>query len=168
MYPLPVDAICAALYSRGDGTFHWALVLPYSPTKCHKFHVSNLTGPWVYTRGLEDDFSPGKPNPICVVAQLATPLSSASNSSPIMARKLDDLLEPIPHETPAEDPPEEFRCRTWFRRAVRVLHDAGYINCSDAFALMNELWEMGGEQDEKTVQGMGFVVKKSRVTMREE
>lgn len=48
--PLPVGSIACALFSRGDGTFHWALVIPTDTKNVVKLHATNIQGPWVYEK----------------------------------------------------------------------------------------------------------------------
>lgn len=50
---LPTDAICIAVFSRGDGTFHWTLAVPDDSGYAVEFHATNRgsvypSKPWTY------------------------------------------------------------------------------------------------------------------------
>lgn len=51
---LPVDTINIGLLSRGDGSFHWAIMVPFNETCAHVMQATNIQGPWVYERKIED------------------------------------------------------------------------------------------------------------------
>ena len=50
------------------------------------------------------------------------------------------LLKGIPMTIPQEDVGIEpkFRCRVWWKQAIRLLSDRGYIKCDNVQALENE------------------------------
>ncbi|TFY72336.1 hypothetical protein EVG20_g669 [Dentipellis fragilis] len=149
---LEIGSIYGALFSRGDGKFHWALVVPLESDTGQdavKMHATNLgTGVWRYVR--EPDKSPN----LCVVVKLG-------ETSPLqnMVDYIDDLLKNIPMLVPEEDMIMEdtFTCRVWFKEAVRVLAANGIVKCLDVHSLEKEMFEYGEENDIQT--GLGYPYK---------
>ncbi|KAG8859095.1 hypothetical protein FRB96_004665 [Tulasnella sp. 330] len=131
-----INDICAGLFSRGDGmTFHWAILVPKSPTRAYKLHAEDYTsGTWKYVseeqafKRVEGEMPP----PIAMVKlgslnETCTPIES-----------LDRICKGLPiGVTPRDE--ESFSCRTWFKAAMKELDDLGIVTCSDVRLLENEL-----------------------------
>ena len=65
---LPIGGtIFCALFSRGDGSFHWALVVPINQRIGMKMHATNVTGAWVFT-ATEHDLLKSKT--LCVLVKI--------------------------------------------------------------------------------------------------
>lgn len=46
---LKLNTICACLFARGDGKFHWAIIIPTSPRNATKYHAKDFGGGnWIY------------------------------------------------------------------------------------------------------------------------
>ena len=46
---LELNTICACLFARGDGKFHWAIIAPISPRDATKYHAKDFGGGnWIY------------------------------------------------------------------------------------------------------------------------
>ncbi|EMD34050.1 hypothetical protein CERSUDRAFT_97974 [Gelatoporia subvermispora B] len=149
--PIPLGALYACLFSRGDGTFHWSLVLPQSPSLVHKFHATNLQGGWHFER-VPDKLAQSV-NACCVV-KLAPALPDSTDA-------LQACLEALPMATPAADAPHPFTCRIWFRAAVRTLHARGVLHCADVDALEAELRALAEAHWLAIEQGTPYVVCES-------
>lgn len=47
----PADSICAVLFSRGDGSFHWAIAIPSNNSQSAELlHANNLYALWSFER----------------------------------------------------------------------------------------------------------------------
>ena len=64
---LPIGSIFYALFSRGDGSFHWALVFPINKKIGVKMHATNTTGAWVF-EAVEHDLI--KSYSLCVLVKI--------------------------------------------------------------------------------------------------
>ncbi|KIY45572.1 hypothetical protein FISHEDRAFT_49049 [Fistulina hepatica ATCC 64428] len=157
---LPVGHICVGLFSRGDGKFHWSILLPFSTTHTYVYHATNLYGGgWIHelqVRNVHDWLT------TCAVIRLSGPTGLTSPET------LNDLLniKYISMDTPTTDPPEPFTCRVWVRKAIRVLHGSGYINCPNAIALEDELRAFGEAQDPATITGCGYSLVDASIAPR--
>ena len=46
---LELNTICVCLFARGDGKFHWAIIVPTSPQDARKYHAKDFgSGNWTY------------------------------------------------------------------------------------------------------------------------
>ncbi|KAH7910986.1 hypothetical protein BJ138DRAFT_1063969 [Hygrophoropsis aurantiaca] len=141
------DSICICLFSRGDGKFHWAIIIPVGYKQAQKFHITNLHGPsWVF-ESVSEMVSASET--ACIVAKIGS----------LGIHTVEDInnrVKNIPLISTAADSAEPFTCRIWVRYAVRALHDTGYINCPNVLALENEIRVVGESNDAETIQGKGY------------
>ena len=61
-------ALYYALYSRGDGTFHWAIARAIDARTFNKMHAKNTAGPWIFERIIEK--TSAQPNTICIMVEI--------------------------------------------------------------------------------------------------
>jgi hypothetical protein len=59
--------------------------------------------------------------------------------------------------TPPEEAGIPFNCLVWFRQAVRCLHDSGYLNCPDVYALEAECRKYGEANDASYESWQGYM-----------
>ncbi|KAJ3874235.1 hypothetical protein F5051DRAFT_506021 [Lentinula edodes] len=126
---LHVGDLLVVLFARSHppDTFHWAICVPITPKEALKFHAKETGGHWFF----ED-------NPVPKHALLSDATVSASIKigelkSISSVNDLQSLFKSIPLAVPVVDAAAEpvFRCRVWFKEAVRQLHAHGYIQCMD-------------------------------------
>ncbi|KDQ10513.1 hypothetical protein BOTBODRAFT_68585 [Botryobasidium botryosum FD-172 SS1] len=144
---LPLDTICACLFSRADGqTFHWAIILPFSDTHAHKLHATNRSDNWWRYEDVQDDIIHSVN--ACLVVELGAMDSSTHES-------IGAILKKIPMDTPAQDGEQRFTCRIWFRQALRELHAAGVIICPDVMQVEANLTRLAQSYDDYVWEGKG-------------
>ncbi|KAI0784703.1 hypothetical protein C8Q75DRAFT_723927 [Abortiporus biennis] len=135
MKSIPLGNIYACLFSRGDGTFHWAIVIPKLDGECMKYHAVSDDKPWRYvcaSDNLQKDIR------VCVVVKLGVFANRTY-------KEIDEFLKQIPMKAPPDDLPQRFTCRIWFKEAIRVLNKRGVIRCTSVNSLETEL-RMYGEE----------------------
>ncbi|KAJ7862123.1 hypothetical protein B0H14DRAFT_3859340 [Mycena olivaceomarginata] len=132
---LNVGDILAVLFSSfAIDTFHWAICVPINSKEAAKYHANNAGGKWLF----ED------PVPLHSIIKSRTISAAVKIGSlePNVSGKdiLRDHLEPVSMSIPVIDQAREpeFNCRVWFRKAVRVLDQAGILQCRDVDALEAE------------------------------
>ncbi|KAJ7209996.1 hypothetical protein GGX14DRAFT_363864 [Mycena pura] len=135
---LDVGDILAVLFSRSElDTFHWTICVPMSSKVAAKYHAKNSGDFWWF----ED------PVPLHSILTSSTVAAAIKigTMDPTYASKdvLRQYLSPISMSTPAVDQEKEprFTCRVWFREAIRILHQAGILTCTDVDALEEECVE---------------------------
>ena len=177
---MPLGRICCALYSRGDGRFHWTIVIPVDPINAVEMHAINTRGRgWAYQKR---NRSLHKSATLCVLAVIGMhiintispfcyPLTLQLLSGIITEMntidKISGLLEQIPMTIPSIDMGLEFNftCRVWFKQAVRVRSAHGVIRCPSVTTLEEELVEMGGMNDESVSGGGIFTIHVSQCSV---
>ncbi|KAJ7734717.1 hypothetical protein B0H14DRAFT_2543292 [Mycena olivaceomarginata] len=132
---LNVGDILAVLFSSfAIDTFHWAICVPINNKEAAKYHANNTGGKWLF----ED------PVPLHSIIKSRTISAAVKIGSlePNVSGKdiLRDHLEPVSMSIAVIDQAREpeFNCRVWFREAVRVLDQAGILQCRDVDALEAE------------------------------
>ncbi|PIL25237.1 hypothetical protein GSI_13126 [Ganoderma sinense ZZ0214-1] len=148
---LSATDICCVLFSRGDGSFHWAIVVPSSTSNmADVFHARNPEGFWEFEQ-TKVDVSNSKH--VCVVVKIGTVTSTDT------VGRILQLVQNIPMGIPAFEVGRvelTFTCRVWFKQAIRVLHANGILSCPNVYALEQELVLYGRAQDRKTRSGLGY------------
>ncbi|KZT54080.1 hypothetical protein CALCODRAFT_510985 [Calocera cornea HHB12733] len=120
-----VNGLYLALCWREEG-FHW-MIYTFGPGHARwAFHAITISNGWMYHM---QNWNP-------VASHLA--LAAIQIGQFVEPGTLDVLLGAIPLQTHPDDQPHNFTCRMWVRRAIRVLHQAGYINCTNLNALEAE------------------------------
>lgn len=168
---VPVGRICGALYARGDGTFHWALVVPVDLKTGVKMHATNVYGGgWIYEKKTETFLE--SMTPLCTLiaigeftctVRLSESLFSHHNHTlgdippTITLEKMSTLLEAIPMSISSSDMAVEsrFSCRVWFKQAVRSLMEHGIVKCRDVIALENEMKRLAADNEDNIIMGLG-------------
>lgn len=174
---LPWYTICIALYSRGDGTFHWAIVVPLDSYVAAKFHATNrgsYENGWAPFRLKTMDETLATSQNACVVLKIGESTINQGNSLNMclpcfegnLGEQTIDSLNAIFRDVPMENIPSEanepFSPMTWVRQAVRALHRRGIINCPDARKVEEEVIRYATANDEGVVMGMaGFTIHES-------
>ncbi|THH30614.1 hypothetical protein EUX98_g3586 [Antrodiella citrinella] len=145
----------AVLFSRGDGTFHWTICAAVDERTAMKMHATNTLA-WVYEQKMHDILE-------SVSACVAVKIGKLSSTADI--DRVSSLLEKIPMSIPPAYRAIErrFRCRIWFKEALRALTTEGFISCPDVEAFERELLVYGEERDDLTVSGAPLVFQKSSV-----
>ncbi|OBZ67936.1 hypothetical protein A0H81_12293 [Grifola frondosa] len=127
---LLTNRIYACLYARQDGGHDWALLSTGSTsTKSGVLYRATNDGGGSWRFECRDERVTRSRNVRLLViigrcGVLAPPLRAL-------------VVRPL--ETPARDGQERFTARVWMRRAIRMLDDAGVIQCSNIRALEDEL-----------------------------
>ncbi|KAI1793423.1 hypothetical protein LXA43DRAFT_1059795 [Ganoderma leucocontextum] len=127
------DSIYCALFSRGDGKFHWTIVIPSNNSNdVEMLHVRNPSGGWSFERKTHDV---SNSLTACVIVK-----TGHSHGHPTVDKTIET----------------QFTCRVWFKQAIRVLAANGVLRCPDVYALEREIIRYGEAQDAKTIAGMGY------------
>ncbi|KAM5544230.1 hypothetical protein V8D89_001890 [Ganoderma adspersum] len=147
------NSICGVLFSRANGTFHWAIVIPSNNSDhAEILHANNPVeagGRWSFQRKTHDVYAS---RTACIIVKIGT--LTATNT----IERITNLLEGIPMAIPLADRTIEprFTCRVWFKEAIRVLARNGVLTCPDVSALERKMIEYGQEQALSTSLGGGY------------
>ncbi|GBE80526.1 hypothetical protein SCP_0302410 [Sparassis crispa] len=146
---VPPGGIYAGLFRRGDGTFHWTIIISQDAGHVvNKFHATEDSRGWRFEYSLHTIV---RSVSACAVVKIGT------LSSNRLVGDIHTLLKDIPMQTPVADLPQSFSCRIWFKEAVRVLSNNGIIRCPAVSRLEAELKGIAREQE--VLIGLGYDYK---------
>ncbi|TRM57797.1 hypothetical protein BD626DRAFT_513546 [Schizophyllum amplum] len=139
--------ICLTLASRGDGTFHWTITIPYSDSAGVKLHASNKQGPW---RFLADDYSLKKTLELCIVMKIG---HLHSHTTEDLIRLVEALPMTVVDPFVGEEP--RFTCKVWVKQAVTLLRENDILQV-DARDIEKAALAWGAKHDPATVTGAPY------------
>ena len=137
---LEQNAVYTALLTNDPGrSWHWAIYFHQPHTDAngvrfggYKMHATNRSGTWKYECISLDILATFT---LTVIAKIG-----AIHNPEWGVEFLDEYLRAIPMSVPDGDRDPTFSCLTWFRQAIRVLHNEQFcVKCSDVDALEREL-----------------------------
>jgi len=145
-----INDICAGLFSCGDGMrFHWAILIPHSPTMAHKIHTTQSTD-WSYD--VEEQSLVGADG---AVELLMTVVKLGSlNETGTTFESLEEITKSVPVGVPPIDE-EVFTCRTWFKGAIKELDELGILTCRDTDRLEKDLTRLAMLQEARYAAAFG-------------
>lgn len=160
--PLTPYEVLAVLFGRAEpGTFHWSICIPISPRHAIKLHAKSVGNDhWFF----ESDTLPQEDLESSPIIAVAVRLGQLL---PEDLENVVQLLKAIPMVIPEVDQAVEgrFTCRVWFKEAVRVLNQAGYVRCDDVGALEKECKEYALANDPSGEGWKGHVYLSSKQIM---
>ncbi|KAG8763092.1 hypothetical protein FRC15_008161, partial [Serendipita sp. 397] len=153
-----VDAnIYGCLFTRGDGTFHYALGVDNGTPKdtrltLQKLHVTNPAGGWIFETK-EMVLRKGDIYGTCCVVLKIGKLGRF---------QIGDLERFLLPKTPTpKDGEARSLSHVWFIRAIQTLKANKVVHCTNIDALTNELAELGNRQYKETEMGKGYILATS-------